>query len=299
MDENVKSYIKPGIFIKESNLNDYNSSYRGLHPDESQSLSFTRDNNEENISTSDKKKSKDSFNSSSISSSINTATEKKESKNSEEILFTFIWDEGGTNVKITGSFVNWSKTFDMIYYPEEKVYKYSHNLSKGKHSYKFIIDGIWKYSQKQPIIKDNSNNINNFIDLTNYKPPEKTKQEKIVVKKKQKSNKKKKNKGYDIKFPRKDDLNIEAPVVKEDYFETFLINSHTNQNFIGRSQHLKYETRESFSEEKSYKKLMFAPHIIINHSLKSVNKSDLLETGMSFRFRDKNCTLIYYSHHSK
>ena len=291
MDEKVKSYIKPGIFIKEFNLNDYTSSYKGLHPDESQSLSFSQGNIEDNM--------RDSINSSSISSSINTATEKKDNKNSEEILYTFVWDEGGTNVKITGSFVDWSKTFDMIYYPGEKTFKYSHSLTKGKHSYKFIIDGIWKYSQKQPIIKDNSNNINNFVDLTNFIIPLRNRQEKKQLKMKIKINNKKKNKGYDIQFPKKDDLNIEAPVSKEDYLETFIINSHTNQNFIGRSQNLKYETRESFTEEKSYIKLMFSPHIIINHSLKCISKSNLLGTGMSFRFRDKNCTLIYYSHHSK
>ena len=42
-----------------------------------------------------------------------------------------------------------------------------------------------------------------------------------------------------------------------------------------------------------------APQITINHLLKSMDKSDLLETGMNFRFRDKNCTLIYYTHQPK
>ena len=94
-------------------------------------------------------------------------------------------------------------------------------------------------------------------------------------------------------------MNIEAPAVKEDYLETFLIDSHTNQNFIGRSQYLDFKTNEPFTEEKSYKELLPAPHISINHSLKSVNKLDLLETGINFRFRDKNCTLVYYSHQPK
>ena len=44
---------------------------------------------------------------------------------------------------------------------------------------------------------------------------------------------------------------------------------------------------------------MMAPQITINHLLKSMDKSDLLETGMNFRFRDKNCTLIYYTHQPK
>ena len=94
-------------------------------------------------------------------------------------------------------------------------------------------------------------------------------------------------------------MNIEAPVVVPNYLETFLIDRPTNQNFIGRSQYLEYKTTEPFTEEKSYKELMMAPHITINHSLKSVDKLDLLETGMNFRFRDKNCTLVYYTHQPK
>ena len=193
----------------------------------------------------------------------------------------------------------------MKYYPEEKVFKYSHNLFRGKHSYKFIVDGVWKCSQKQPMTKDNSNNTNNFIDLSNYIIPKKVEKENKTVKKKPKKKKEKKiiqkngGRGYGITFPTKDDLNIEAPAVKEDYLETFLIDSHTNQNFIGRSQYLDFKTNEPFTEEKSYKELLLAPHISINHSLKSVNKLDLLETGINFRFRDKNCTLVYYSHQPK
>ena len=192
----------------------------------------------------------------------------------------------------------------MKYYPEEKVFKYSHLLTKEKHSYKFIVDGIWKCNQKQPMIKDNSNNTNNYIDLSNYILPKKVEKEKTTKKKPKKKKekkiiKKKLEEGYDIKFPSKDDLNIEAPVVKEDYLETFLIDSHTNQNFIGRSLYLNFKTNEPFTEEKSYKELLLAPHISINHSLKNVDKLDLLETGMNFRFRDKNCTLVYYSHQPK
>ena len=193
----------------------------------------------------------------------------------------------------------------MIYNQEEKIFKYSHKLSKGKYSYKFIVDGVWKCSQKQQTIKDNSNNTNNFLDLSNYIIPIKPVKEKKAPKKKAKKKKekkiiiKKKDRGYGIKFPTKDDLNIEAPVVQKDYVETFLINSPTNQNFIGRSQFLDYKTSEPFTEEKSYKELMMAPHISINHSLRSVDKLDLLETGMNFRFRDKNCTLVYYTHQPK
>ena len=306
MDADVKLYIKPGMFEKQSSLNAYNSSYQGLHSEESQSVSYS----EEEIENSDSLSDNISNNSLSHSSSNNEikVNDDKSNSNNTEIIYTFIWDEGGTNVKVTGSFVNWATSFDMTYYPDEKLFKYKMTLSKDKHSFKFIVDGIWKCSQKYQMVKDNSNNTNNFIDLTNYIEPKnsetkKKKVKKVKKKKKIKKEKKiikiKKNRGYGIKFPTKDDLNIEAPVVVPNYLETFLINHPTNQNFIGRSQYLEYKTTEPFTEEKSYKELMMAPHITINHSLKSVDKLDLLETGMNFRFRDKNCTLVYYTHQPK
>ena len=306
MDAGVKLYIKPGMFEKQSSLNAYNSSYQGLHSDESQSVSYS----EEQIENSDSLSDNISNNSLSHSSSNNEikVNDDKSNANNTEIIYTFIWDEGGTNVKVTGSFVNWATSFDMTYYPDEKLFKYKMTLSKDKHSFKFIVDGIWKCSQKYQMVKDNSNNTNNFIDLTNYieqknSETKKKKVKKVKKKKKIKKEKKiikiKKNRGYGIKFPTKDDLNIEAPVVVPNYLETFLINHPTNQNFIGRSQYLEYKTTEPFTEEKSYKELMMAPHITINHSLKSVDKLDLLETGMNFRFRDKNCTLVYYTHQPK
>ena len=304
MEEKQKFHIKPGTFIKQSLANDYSSSYKGLHSDESQSFSFSQKDFKENLSLSENNSNNELLSDTLSSNDINTTKENYDNNNTSEILYTFIWDEGGKNVKVTGSFVNWSTLFDMKYYPEEKVFKYSHLLTKEKHSYKFIVDGIWKCNQKQPMIKDNSNNTNNYIDLSNYILPKKIEKEKTTKKKPKKKKekkifKKKLEEGYDIKFPSKDDLNIEAPVVKEDYLETFLIDSHTNQNFIGRSLYLNFKTNEPFTEEKSYKELLLAPHISINHSLKSVNKLDLLETGMNFRFRDKNCTLVYYSHQPK
>ena len=304
MDTTDKSTIKKGIFMNviKSNLENYTSSYKGLHSEESQSLSYSQEEIEE---LSDNNANKDSISSISSIEDETKTTENTYNKNINEILYTFTWDEGGKNVKITGSFVNWSIQYDMIYNQEEKIFKYSHKLSKGKYSYKFIVDGVWKCSQKQQTIKDNSNNTNNFLDLSNYIIPIKPVKEKKSPKKKAKKKKekkiiiKKKDRGYGIKFPTKDDLNIEAPVVQKDYVETFLINSPTNQNFIGRSQFLDYKTSEPFTEEKSYKELMMAPHISINHSLRSVDKLDLLETGIRFRFRDKNCTFVYYSHQPK
>jgi 5'-AMP-activated protein kinase regulatory beta subunit len=223
----------------------------------------------------------------------------------KEVPYTFTWDEGGTSIKVTGSFCKWSQFYPMEYFPQEKKFKLTLNLPKEIHEYKFIVDGQWKYSAKQPNKKDNTNNINNYIDLTNYVPEniiqktnekikKKIKEKKKKVKKKKKIRKKKEG-GYGLIYPNKDMLNTEAPAVQQDYLESFYIDSHTNQNIIGRSKFLNYKITEPFTEEKSYKTLLFGPHISINHSLKCIKNSVLLEMGINHRFRDKNCTLVYYS----
>ena len=191
MEEKQKFNIKPGTFIKQSLANDYSSSYKGLHSDESQSFSFSQKDFKENLSLSENNSNNELLSDTLSSNDINTTKENYDSNNTSEILYTFIWDEGGKNVKVTGSFVNWSTLFDMKYYPEEKVFKYSHLLTKEKHSYKFIVDGIWKCNQKQPMIKDNSNNTNNYIDLSNYILPKKVEKEKTTKKKPKKKKEKK------------------------------------------------------------------------------------------------------------
>lgn len=39
-------------------------------------------------------------------------------------------------------------------------------------SYKFIVDGVWKYCPAQPQITDNRHNINNVLRLERMRPPE-------------------------------------------------------------------------------------------------------------------------------
>lgn len=307
MDEDdVNLNMKPGVFTIKSKLDNFGPDYEGLHSEDSLSLSYLEEEIEEDGYISS--------NSSSISSYAESAkkkniSSKKSSKlNMKLVPHTFTWDEGGKEVKLTGTFTKWTKFFEMKYNQEEKRFKIILKLPREKHEYKFVVDGVWKYSHKQQTIRDNKNNTNNVIDLKDYAPkstPQKSKNkitekkvEKKMVKKK-KIVRKKKDRGYGLVYPNKDMLNSEAPMVQQDYMETFIIDAHTNQNFIGRSKFFNYKINEPYTEEKSYKTLMFAPHINLNHSLKCIGRRNLLEMGVNFRFRDKNCTLVYYSYPPK
>ena len=83
-----------------------------------------------------------------------------------KVPVTFEWDGGGNNVYVTGNFCNWKQFFLM---KKEDNGKFILNLTlpKGKHQYKFKVDGIWKFNDKFPTINENGN-INNIIDTSNW-----------------------------------------------------------------------------------------------------------------------------------
>ena len=87
------------------------------------------------------------------------------SKNKQN-FYTFIWDEGGENVKLIGSFSNWKQKYEMEKDEKDGVYKFSLPLNNEIYQYKFIVDGIWKCSKNQETIDDGKGNINNILDLT-------------------------------------------------------------------------------------------------------------------------------------
>ena len=94
---------------------------------------------------------------------------KNETKTSNaSFIYTFIWEEGGTSVKLIGSFSDWKNSFDMKKDINDNIYKISLPLNNEIYYYKFIVDGEWKYSKNQQIKKDAQGNINNILDLTTF-----------------------------------------------------------------------------------------------------------------------------------
>ena len=237
-----------------------------------------------------------------LSKATKDRTSMEETEN--KIPYEFYWNEGGVQVSVTGTFGNWSEYFSMTKDPKDQIFKCTVNLTKKKHLYKFIVDNVWKYTNKQPFEKDDKGNTNNFVDLTNYVPQiDNKKSKKKIVKKKKVENKKEdvkiKKKGkisYGNTIPSKDELNEDAPKLQDQYLDPFNLNYFTNQDFIGRKEYLKYHKHESNTEEKSVKTLLYSPHVNLKHTLTLCeDKVSLMEMGFSNRFRNKACTMVYYS----
>ena len=268
-----------------------------------------------------------------MKSEENNTEETLEDTNNNKKNYTFIWDEGGNDVKITGSFSDWKIKFQMTKEPNNQIFKCTLPLGNEIYQYKFIVDGEWKFSKKFPTKDDGNGNINNILDNTKnilVQPKEGKKEEKKpakkektkIIKKKAKTKNKTKNKQslistktkttktrastvnkdkmirknsiYQSEFPSDDDI-LPLPLPNEPYFDSFELENYTNQKKIGKKNYYEYYDRYCFSFEASSKPIFILGHINLNHliSIKH-NKSNMLKNSMSFRYREKASTFIYY-----
>ena len=230
----------------------------------------------------------------------NNNIDNKDSNNNIEqnyVDYTFVWKEGGTLVKIVGSFNKWKEQIVMDKDPLDNSFKYKLRLKRDKYEYKFVVDNAWKYSKQQGLKTDGRGNTNNFIDLTNYKMSKKQIKKAKKKKKKEKKleNEEPKQESFGVLLPQKEDLNTDAPNTQELFLKPFSINEATNQKNVGEGQYLKYINTESHTEENSYKNLLYCPHVNINHTLTFCEEKKVLQVGLTYRFRNKDCTMVYYS----
>jgi hypothetical protein len=259
----------------------------------------------------------------------------EDSNNSNNDFYTFVWDEGGNDLKITGSFCNWKNKFQMTRDQNSNIFKIQLPLENGTYQYKFIVDGKWKYSKKNPTVKDEMGNINNYLKYTKKakksvtskeknkekqkksekknKKTKKTKNKKKNTKERRSSNKTKtektrastinkemkmvkKNSIYQNEYPSDDDI-LPLPLPNKRYYEFFKLESFTNQSSIGNKLYYDYYDRYCFSYIASSKPIFLLGHVNLNHLISvNHNQSNMLKNSMSFRYREKASTFIYYKY---
>lgn len=230
----------------------------------------------------------------------------------EYIPFKFEWkdEENSPNpndekeVMITGTFLdNWNTIVPMIKNPETNIYEFRTSLTKSKHSFKYIINNKWICSNLYPTAKDDSNNLNNYIDLTKYS-------ENISKKnKKQKENNKNNldeiytlnSEGYNLKYPLIKDLNIKPPGVISNYKNTFCLDYQSNQNKFNNYFLSKKIYKNIISLNLNnccYKKIFNFSNEKLEHLIENIE--DILSSKRYIRYSitqrrtDKLLTLVYY-----
>ena len=255
-----------------------------------------------------------------------TSEETFEDSNNIKNNYTFIWSEGGNDVKITGSFSNWKMQFQMTKDQNAHIFKCQIPLLNKIYQYKFIVDGEWKFSKNFPTKDDGNGNINNILDNTKnisvqQQKEKKNKEQKQKTSKKNKKIKNKKsiisnqtkttktgastikkekitrkNSIYQSEYPSNDDI-LPLPLPNKRYYESFKLEDYTNQKTIGNKKYYDYYDRYCFSYEASSRPIFILGHINLNHLISvKHNKQNLLKNSMSFRYREKASTFIYYKY---
>ena len=249
---------------------------------------------------------------------------------SDYIPFKFEWknEENSSDeemeVMITGSFLNdWNTCIPMIKNPKTNIYEYQTSLSKQKHFFKYIINNKWKCSSLYPTVVDESNNVNNYIDLTSHNFGNSNKNVNVNVNANLNVNmkennfnidydvdnynnnddvdvNKKNNDGYDLKYPLIKDLNLTAPNVMNNYRKKFCLEYQSNQNKICEFflPNKIYKKNNYLMENNGYKKIFEFPNEKIDHLIYNIQNFLIYKNSIRFctteRKREKLLTLIYY-----
>ena len=249
------------------------------------------------------------------STNVDSTSENK----SELVPFKFEW-KGNDNIEtekleimITGTFLNnWNDFMPMKKNLLTNKYEYETYLSKKIHYFKYMVNSQWLCSDLYKTTKDDSNNINNYIDLSNFNGEDKIEtnstdkensdknqvKNKKVVKRKKKSIERR-NEGYGFKYPLIKDLNSRPPTALVYYKVPFFLDNPSKQNKIQiNNNSFSFEEKNNSNENKCYKKIFIVPHEKLGHMIPNINDIDSNQKYFRFsvteRKKHKFLTYIYF-----
>ena len=162
LNETLKKDYMTKIDYLQSQIEQLNKTIK-KYQESNLNINKIDDNNKNKIEEKNKEKEENI-----IKEENNSEEANNFSNNNNKIIVTFLWTEGGYDVKLTGSFCEWKTKINMDKDPNDNTFKFNLPLDNRIYQFKFIVDGEWRCSEKYPTEKDGFGNINNFIDLTNY-----------------------------------------------------------------------------------------------------------------------------------
>ena len=222
-----------------------------------------------------------------------------------KIPFKFEWREGGTSVKLAGSFLdNWKKQVEMTKNINTGFFEVNLDVPSGIHQFKFIVDKKWVCSPKYSIIND-KNNANNIIDFTNYSNKINNNKNDIgkTLTKRKKKKPLKETIEFSCTFPKNSEVNSEPPSIPQYYLPCFDLNSQTKQEFLEThfKNSLELDKRKNIIESNIFKEISAFPHYQLSHICYNVgneNNGDIdnyIRTSITQRIKHKFLTIIYFT----
>lgn len=177
----------------------------------------------------------------------------------EIIPLTIIWKEEAKEVSITGDFFHWKKYQRMRVDANSKYHYIKMNLSKGTYQFKFCVDGVERLSNDYPMSFNEKVAVNNYIILNNQEKNKTVETQRKLIKAQKEDDKKKLE--YNCYYPKRNDVNPNAPHIPFHYTNKFDIDLNSKQNSLGRSKYLIFKEKNLLSENNSFKKILSCPHI--------------------------------------
>lgn len=180
----------------------------------------------------------------------------------ETVPTVFRWEHGGRQVYVTGTFNNWQRQIPM--HRSGNDFTYIHNLQKGKHAFKFVVDDEWRFAPDQPTVADVEGRINNFIDVSQFVG---YLGEELYVKKEAGE--------YARAIPDLDEYTKDPPPLPP-HLRHIILNKPSPAGSDATS-------------------LPVPQHVALNHLYCTAIKDGLMVLGVTLRYRQKATTTVYYS----
>jgi len=201
----------------------------------------------------------------------------------------FRWEHGGRQVYITGTFNGWSRQIPM--HRSGNDFTYIHNLKRGKHAFKFIVDDEWRFAPDQPTVADIEGRINNFIDVTNFKAytgDREFEKEKAAA-----------AYGAQPSKPATDESASDAKPGADQDGETFGHHMPDVDDYTKEPPplppHLRHIILNKPPQLQDTAALPVPQHVALNHLYCTAIKDNMMVLGITQRYKTKFVTTVYYS----
>lgn len=205
----------------------------------------------------------------------------------------FRWEHGGRNVYITGTFNGWSRQIPM--HRSGNDFTYIHNLRRGKHAFKFIVDDEWRFAPDQPTVADIEGRINNFIDVTDFKAytgdREFEKERAAADYGSADSNDKPSAEGDETSSSGKKTGDRDGEVYGHAMPD---LDEYTKEP-PPLPPHLRHIILNKPPQLQDTAALPVPQHVALNHLYCTAIKDNMMVLGITQRYKTKSCTTVYYS----
>jgi len=188
-------------------------------------------------------------------------------ENADVVPTVFKWEHGGRNVYITGTFNNWDRRIPM--HRSGNDFSYVHNLKRGKHAFKFIVDDEWRFAPDQPTVADVEGRVSNFIDVSEFQP---------YV-------------GDDHFFEK----SKERKIPNEDFGQLIPDEDEFTKEPLGLPPHLRHIILNKFTGSADPLALPVPHHVSLNHLYCTAIKDGIMVLGATQRYKEKYQTTVFYS----